>query len=158
MPEQPIVSLTSDISLGFAIAGVEDKGLIMEAVVSLLKNKFWEHREDLVVKLPKWRYEHLCLEELKNGIWNRSGYLYNCRQTYPQVFLWETLQKTISCCCGISSVSWSNYEVKLRTLKTKRVWKEAARFILQRGNGDKIVLSRLLAALRPQNHTRTCLK
>lgn len=40
LPEQPIVSLTSDISLGFAIASMEDKGLIMEAVVSLLKNKF----------------------------------------------------------------------------------------------------------------------
>lgn len=39
MPEQPIVSQTSDILLGFAIASMEDKGLIMEAVVGLLKNK-----------------------------------------------------------------------------------------------------------------------
>lgn len=39
LPEQPIVSQTSDILLGFATASREDKGLIIEAVVGLLKNK-----------------------------------------------------------------------------------------------------------------------
>jgi len=32
---------------------MENKGLIMEAVVGLLKHKSGGHREDLVMKLPK---------------------------------------------------------------------------------------------------------
>lgn len=38
LPEQPIISQISDILLGFATARREDKGLIIEAVVGLLKN------------------------------------------------------------------------------------------------------------------------
>lgn len=151
LPEQPIVPNQWHF-VYFAIPSMEDKALLWKLLLVFKRKLPWEHREDVVMKLPKWRCEYLCLEELRNGIWNRSDYLYKCRQTQPQVFLWETLQKTLSCCCGISLVSQSNYEVKLRTLKAKRLWEEAASFILQGRNRDKIVSMGLLAALRPESH------